>query len=61
MAPFMIIGSKVGQFLHIPQLHIEADKSKCISCKKCNSVCPMGVERRILSGTDDRDFEDIAA
>ena len=34
MAPFMIIGSKVGQFLHIPQLHIEADKSKCISCKK---------------------------
>ena len=41
MAPFMIIGSKVGQFLHIPQLHIEADKSKCISCKKCNSVCPM--------------------
>jgi len=44
MAPFMIIGSKVGQFLHIPQLHIEADKSKCISCKKCNSVCPMGLD-----------------
>lgn len=43
MAPFMIIGSSIGRFLHFPQLHIEADKSKCISCKKCNKVCPMGL------------------
>lgn len=44
MAPFMVIGSKIGQFLHIPQLHVEADKSKCISCKKCNKACPMGLD-----------------
>lgn len=43
MAPFMIIGSKVGKALHLPQLHIEADKKKCISCKKCNNACPMGL------------------
>jgi len=44
MAPFMMIGEKIGQFLHIPQLHINADESKCISCKKCNMACPMGLE-----------------
>ena len=44
MAPFMIIGETIGRVLHLPQLHIEADESKCISCKKCSSACPMGLE-----------------
>lgn len=44
MAPFMIIGSKFGQFLHLPQLHLEASKTDCISCGKCNAVCPMGLD-----------------
>lgn len=43
MAPFMIIGEKVGQKLHIPQIHVTADNGKCISCNKCDSVCPMGL------------------
>jgi ferredoxin-type protein NapH len=43
MAPFMIIGGKIGQKLHIPQLHVTADNRKCISCKKCESACPMGL------------------
>ncbi|MFA9466741.1 MAG: 4Fe-4S binding protein [Velocimicrobium sp.] len=35
MAPFMIIGSKIGRMLHIPQIHIKADSSTCIdSCPK---------------------------
>jgi len=34
MAPFMVIGEKIGQILHIPQLHVSADNRKCISCKK---------------------------
>lgn len=53
MAPFMVIGSKLGRFLRLPQLHIEADKSKCISCKKCNKACPMGldVNAAVLSET----------
>lgn len=61
MAPFMIIGSKVGQFLHVPQLHIEANKSKCISCKICSRVCPMGldVEKMVAEGTNSKCSECI--
>ncbi|NLU33075.1 MAG: 4Fe-4S binding protein [Clostridiaceae bacterium] len=44
MAPFMVIGEKIGQILHIPQLHVSADNRKCISCKKCETVCPMGLK-----------------
>lgn len=43
MAPFMVIGSRLGQILHLPQLHMQADQSKCISCKKCSNACPMGL------------------
>lgn len=44
MAPFMVIGSSIGRFLHLPQLHIEADKDKCISCNRCSKACPMGLD-----------------
>lgn len=46
MAPFMVIGGFLGRKLHLPQLHIEAKKDQCISCGKCNSVCPMGLDVR---------------
>ena len=44
MAPFMVIGTKIGQFLHVPQLHIRVEKEKCISCKNCNKNCPMSLD-----------------
>lgn len=61
MAPFMVIGAAVGRFLHLPQLHIESDKSRCISCKKCNSVCPMGldVEKMVQNGSSHKCTECI--
>ena len=54
MAPFMVIGSSIGRLLHIPQLHIEADKDKCVSCKKCNKACPMGLDvaAMVAAGTN---------
>ena len=48
MAPFMVIGSSIGRALHLPQLHIEAEKKDCISCGRCNKVCPMGLDVRSL-------------
>ena len=48
MAPFMIIGSKIGKKLNIPQMHIESKKNKCISCKKCNKICPMGIDVELM-------------
>jgi polyferredoxin len=46
MAPFMVIGSTVGRWLHLPQLHIEVETDKCIGCGKCNKSCPMGLDVR---------------
>ena len=54
MAPFMVIGSTVGRWLHLPQLHVEADSGQCISCGKCTRACPMGldVKRMVSEGTN---------
>jgi polyferredoxin len=52
MAPFMVIGSSIGRFLHLPQLHIDADRDKCISYGKCSRVCPMGLDVKELVKAD---------
>lgn len=44
MAPFMVIGVKLGKLLHIPQLHIKVNNEKCISCKQCSKKCPMSLD-----------------
>lgn len=43
MAPFMILGSKIGRLLHIPQLGIKAKQENCINCHLCEKACPMSV------------------
>ena len=61
MAPFMVIGSSIGRFLHLPQLHIEADKSKCVSCGMCSRACPMGLDVKgmVADGTGSKCTECI--
>jgi polyferredoxin len=44
MAPFMILGTKFSNVLHIPRLRIKADASKCIGCGKCNEKCAMSLD-----------------
>ena len=45
MAPFMVLGTKIRKFLHLPGLHITVKHpNACISCGKCNQKCPMGIK-----------------
>jgi len=43
IAPFMVIGGKIGRILHLPQLHIRVNDNQCISCNKCSKSCPMSI------------------
>ena len=44
MAPFMVIGIKIKTAAGYPSLHLEADKSKCLKCRKCSGECPMSID-----------------
>ncbi len=43
MAPFMIFGRKIRNLTHLPALVLKAERSLCISCRRCDRVCPMGL------------------
>lgn len=44
MAPFMVIGSKIGDFLHIKRLRLSSNKNLCINCHICDKHCPMSLK-----------------
>lgn len=44
MAPFMIVGEKVADLLHIPRFRLKAEPDKCVSCGKCTKNCPMSLD-----------------
>jgi len=44
MAPFMILGEKISDLLHIPRFRLKANQDSCISCGKCSRNCPMGLD-----------------
>jgi ferredoxin-type protein NapH len=44
IAPFMVLGNRLGRLLHIPSLHLEAEPSRCVGCKACDSKCPMSLQ-----------------
>ncbi|GAP21284.1 4Fe-4S binding protein [Leptolinea tardivitalis] len=43
MAPFMILGRKLGNAIHLPGLHLKADPEMCTGCKTCTANCPMSL------------------
>jgi ferredoxin-type protein NapH len=43
MAPFMIIGRKISNFLRFPALRLKTGPA-CINCMVCNRNCPMGLD-----------------
>lgn len=55
MAPFMVIGEKLADLLHIPRFRLKAKPDDCVSCGKCSRNCPMGlnVAEMVKSGSMD--------
>ena len=43
IAPFMVIGSRVGNLLHVPGLRLRSDKNSCVECNACTKSCPMSL------------------
>jgi len=43
MAPFMILGRKIGNCFKWPSLKLKADPEKCIHCHTCAQSCPMSL------------------
>lgn len=43
-----IIGRKIRNLIHLPALHMSADADRCIDCKKCSKICPMGLDVNIM-------------
>ena len=52
IAPFMILGTKMANWLKIPVLHLKADKAKCVGCKKCSEKCPMSLDVKRMVETE---------
>ena len=44
IAPFQITGKKLGQALHIPQLHLVSVPESCKHCETCNKACPKNLD-----------------
>lgn len=52
MAPFMILGAKLGAVLPVPALSLRAEPEACRHCHLCTDNCPMSlpVERMVSRG-----------
>ena len=44
IAPFMVVGGKLRDWLHLPALHLEAASENCTKCLLCNKKCPMSLD-----------------
>ncbi len=52
MAPFMMLGTKLGDRLGLPRLHIASSAAGCISCERCVRQCPMSIGVREKLGPE---------
>ena len=43
MAPFMVLGRKIGNLLRFPSLRLRADSKRCTACLSCDNACPMSL------------------
>lgn len=43
MAPFMVVGRRLGAALRLPALALRADAARCTGCQTCTRGCPMSL------------------
>lgn len=43
MAPFMVIGQRLGRAMRLPRLHLQAYGDRCTGCQSCTRSCPMSL------------------
>lgn len=43
MAPFMVLGTRLGRFLKVPQVHLQTHPNTCIHCGQCTKTCQMSL------------------
>lgn len=57
MAPFMVLGRRLGTLLHIPGLKLRVQADHCTNCKACENRCPMSlpVNAMVQRGTMEHD------
>ncbi len=53
MAPFMILGRKIGSLLGLPGVQMVSDRGRCTLCGTCEKACPMSlaIGRAAKAGT----------
>jgi ferredoxin len=44
MAPFMMIGRRARNVLHLPGVQLRADTPACVACRACTAACPMSLD-----------------
>jgi len=53
MAPFMIIGTKISQWLRLPRLQLKSVKENCNGCNICTRKCMMSLDVKEMAQRGD--------
>ena len=51
IAPFMIIGTKVSDWLRLPRLRLKSNQDSCNGCNLCSKKCPMSLDVKTMVKT----------
>ncbi len=44
IAPFMVLGRRLGLLFGLPSLKVNSTVDECIECGRCSSLCPMSLD-----------------
>jgi len=48
---FMVIGTKISQWLKLPRLRLTSNHDSCVGCKRCDKKCPMSLDVNAMAVT----------